>query len=161
MTENNAQSAATTAEVIERLRASMESGEYERFIAQFAPDSVYETPFGLDGPKRWEGFAAVSEHLRGAAANTVRSLLTFDKVTVTVHPAADPEEATAQFVIEGTVKSTGEPFVLPSSIGVIRVRNGMIVSYQDYTNILRGAQLVGGLERFAAMLVDAERSITT
>ncbi|WP_194916809.1 nuclear transport factor 2 family protein [Catenulispora rubra] len=153
MTQPDTQSAATTTEVIERLRAAMESGQNDQFISQFAPDAVYETPFGLDGPKRWEGFEAISEHLQGVAANSARSLLTFDKVTVTVHPGADPDQATAQFTVEGTVKATGEPFVLPSSIGVIRVHNGKIAGYQDYTNTLRGAQLVGGLERFAAMLV--------
>ncbi|MEZ0110259.1 ketosteroid isomerase-like protein [Catenulispora sp. EB89] len=155
-TEAGAQSAATTAEVIERLRAAMESGQNEQFVSQFAPDAVYETPFGLDGPKRWEGFEAISEHLLGVAANSARSLLTFDRVTVTVHPGADPEQATAQFTIEGTVNATGEPFVLPSSIGVIRVRDGKITGYQDYTNTLRGAQIVGGLQQFAAMLGHAQ-----
>lgn len=156
MTETNTQPAVATTEVIERLREAMQSGQNELFISQFAPDAVYETPFGLDGPKRWEGFEAISEHLRGVATNSARRLLTFDKVTVTVHQGADPEQATAQFTVEGTVKATGEPFVLPSSIGVIRVRNGSITSYQDYTNTLRGAQIVGGLEQFAAMLRHAQ-----
>jgi len=64
-TETDAQPPATTADVIERLRAAVESGQNEQFISQFAPDAVYETPFGLDGPKRWEGFEAISELLVG------------------------------------------------------------------------------------------------
>jgi ketosteroid isomerase-like protein len=41
---------------------------------------------------------------------------------------------------------------MPSSIGIIRVRDGKVVSYHDYTNILRGAQVAGVLPQFAASL---------
>ncbi|WP_051385693.1 nuclear transport factor 2 family protein [Actinokineospora inagensis] len=153
MTEVSDQT-ATTAEVVERLRAAMESGQPQDFIAQFAEDAVYETPFELAGrPSRWEGFQAVSEHL--GAENPTKQLLEFNRVTVETHLGADPEVVTAQFTIAGKVLASGEQFVLPSSIGIIQVRDGKIVRYQDYTNTLRGAQLAGVLKHFAASLAAA------
>jgi ketosteroid isomerase-like protein len=144
-------SAAAVRQVIERLREAMETGRHEEFVAQFAPDGVYETPFALAGaPSRWEGFDAVREHLLGVSS--ARSVLDFTSVEAIVHPGADPAEAVVRFVITGKVISTGEAFVLPSSVGIIRVRDGKIVSYLDYPNVLRGAQLTGNLQRLTASL---------
>jgi ketosteroid isomerase-like protein len=149
--ETTEYAAATTHEVIERLANAMETGRKDIFIAQFAEDAVYETPFVLAGQQsRWEGFAAVSEHLN--ADNPTRSLLAFDKVSVVIHLGADGEEATAQFLVDGRVLATNESFHLPSSIGIIRVRHGKIVHYTDYTNVLRGAQVAGVLKQFGASL---------
>jgi ketosteroid isomerase-like protein len=154
VTEATDKARAGTSKVIEGLREAMDTGNTQGFIAHFAEDAVYESPFSLAGqPNRWEGFAAISEHL--GAENPTKNLLEFTKVTVEVHLGHDPEEATAQFTIQGKVRATGEQFTLPSSIGVIRVRDGKIVHYQDYTNMLRGAQIAGVLPQFAARLAQA------
>jgi ketosteroid isomerase-like protein len=151
VTEVSDKTVATTGEVIEVLREAMETDETERFIAQFAEDAVYETPFALEGqPSRLEGFETISKVL--GADNPMKNLLEFEKVSVRVHPGADPELATAQFTIEGKVVASGAPFVLPSSVGIIRVRHGRVVHYTDYTNILRGAQIAGVLKQFAESL---------
>jgi len=154
VTEATDKARAGTSKVIEGLREAMDTGNTQAFIDHFAEDGVYESPFALAGqPSRWEGFAAISEHLGGE--NPTKKLLEFTKVTVKVNLGHDPEVATAQFTIEGKVRATGEHFTLPSSIGVIRVRDGKIVHYQDYTNILRGAQIAGVLAQFAASLAQA------
>jgi ketosteroid isomerase-like protein len=101
-------------------------------------------------PSRYEGIAAIREHLR--TDNPMAKLLEFHKVSVVVHESTDPEVVTAEFTIEGTFLGTGEPFRFPSSIGVIRVRDGKIARYRDYPNILRGAQIAGMLPQFAASL---------
>ncbi|PPK71469.1 nuclear transport factor 2 family protein [Actinokineospora auranticolor] len=151
MTEASNLAAAGTHEVIESLRQAMETGDDQAFLSHFAEDAVYETPFVLGGrPSRWEGYAAISEHL--GQANPVRGLLEFTRVTVEVHQGADPHEATVQFAIEGRVRATGEAFALPSSVGVVRVRDGKVVRYQDYVNTLRGAQVAGVLPQFAESL---------
>jgi ketosteroid isomerase-like protein len=152
VTEANDKTVATTCEVIEVLRQAMETDETERFIAQFAEDAVYETPFVLDGqPSRLEGLETISKVL--GADNPMKNLLEFQKVSVQVYPGANPELATAQFTIEGKVVASGDSFVLPSSVGIIRVRHGKIVHYTDYTNILRGAQIAGVLKQFAESLM--------
>ncbi len=49
----------TARDVVELMRA----GRYGADGAQFAPDAVYETPFGLPGePRRFVGIDAINAH---------------------------------------------------------------------------------------------------
>lgn len=151
MTEATKQTTATAREVVERLRVAMETRNNDDFIDQFAEDGVYEAPFALgDTPSRFDGITEIRTHL--GAENPMANLLEFHKVSVDVQQSIDPEVVTVEFRIEGKSLGTGELFAFPSSIGVIRVRDGKIAYYRDHANILRGAQLAGVLPQFAASL---------
>jgi ketosteroid isomerase-like protein len=151
VTEATKQTMATPREVVERLRVAMQTRNNDDFIDQFADDGVYETPFALaDAPSRFEGIDEVRRHL--GTDSPMAALLEFHEVSVVVHESNDPEIVTAEFTIAGKSVSTGEPFRFPSSIGVIRIREGKIVYYRDHANILRGAQIAGALSQFAASL---------
>jgi ketosteroid isomerase-like protein len=52
-----------------------------------------------------------------------------------VHDTADPELVVAQIEHHGTSRLTGQPYRL-RAIGVIRVRDGEIIEYQDYMDAI-------------------------
>jgi ketosteroid isomerase-like protein len=88
------------------------------------------------------------------AAHSARSrqILDIQGADATIHELADPEVVAVEFEAYGTVIPTGERFRFPSSIGVIRVRDGYIVSYRDYPNVIGGAAAAGTLRQLAASL---------
>ncbi len=66
----------------------------------------------------------------------------------------DPEVVVAEIEHHGTSRVTGQPYRV-RAIGVIRVRDGEIVSYDDYMNPLRIAQIFGRTDELVAALNDA------
>ncbi|MFD7924310.1 nuclear transport factor 2 family protein [Streptomyces sp. NPDC059740] len=139
------------AEIAERLRAAMESKDKHAFVDEFAEDGVYELPFALEGaPSRFEGLETIRPLL--TRDNPMSQLLDIRKVSVDVHQSTDPDVMTVEFTVEGENSASGEPFSFPSSIGVVRVRDGKIVHYRDYPSSLRGAQCAGMLKQYAEML---------
>ncbi|MEV4569445.1 nuclear transport factor 2 family protein [Nonomuraea sp. NPDC049419] len=130
--------------IIERLRQALRGMEVDAFTGVFADDAVYELRFGMPGqPRRYEGVRAIREHMRQGVSGGLAGLLAFDDVGVTVHETTDPEVAVVEFEPTGTVRTSGAPFRFASSIGVIRVRDGAVVSYLDYPNPLGAAEAAG------------------
>lgn len=103
------------------------------------PDIVVESPFAPPGrPTRHEGrerFLAYATPLR--AALPVR----FEDVRdITIHDTADPEVIVVEYVIAGTITTTGRQGSAPF-VAVLRVRDGRITHWREYQNPLAMAEI--------------------
>jgi uncharacterized protein len=144
---------ATPRQVFERLQRSVRDGDRAAVVDLMAPDGTMAYPFAVPGfPAVIQGREEIRSLL---GASRAAEALRFEELDATVHETADPEVIVAECELRGSVVATGEPFRLPS-IGVIRVRDGEIVSYRDYVNPLGTASLTGRLpELFAALTANA------
>jgi ketosteroid isomerase-like protein len=124
---------ATSREVVEQiLRAGVEM-DTETFVGLFAEDGYVEWPYRPAGiPGRVEGREQIREFLTAQAGGLVR----FDEYRNTViHETTDPEVVIVEYDAHGTVIPTGKP-LHQTIIAVLRVRDGLVVSYRDYLNPL-------------------------
>ncbi|MEV0236142.1 nuclear transport factor 2 family protein [Nonomuraea sp. NPDC050786] len=143
--------------VIEHLRQALAHRNADAFTAVFADDAVYELRFGMPGqPRRFEGAQVIREHMKRGASDGIAQALRFDDVRATVYETTDPEVAVVEFEPAGSVRDGGAPFRFASSLGVIRVRDGAVLSYLDYPNPVGAAEAVGLLPELAAMLAAAQ-----
>lgn len=141
----------TPTEVVEQIRVSLETRNNNAFINLFADDGIFELPFALDSSQaKYEGIDKIRE--RYGSPSPMGKLLELDKVSVVIHETTDREVVIAEFTSRGKSLATGVMFSFPSSIGVIRVRNGKIIHYRDYPNILHGAKITGMMQQFADSL---------
>jgi hypothetical protein len=142
----------TAREVVEFMRA----GTYGPGGAEFAPDAVYETPFGLPGePRRFEGADAINAHFARRGADPLAKAigtLELTERTATVHDTADPEVVVFELGLAGASKVTGQPFAFTASLGIITVRDGRIVRWRDFPNFVVAAEITGAIPELAAML---------
>jgi ketosteroid isomerase-like protein len=142
----------TAREVVEFMRA----GNYGPGGAEFAPDAVYETPFGLPGePRSFTGTAAINAHFARRATDPLAAAmatLAVTERTTTVHDTADPGVVVFELGMAGTSKQTGEPFTFTASLGVLTVRDGKITHWRDFPNFVVAAETTGALPALAAML---------
>lgn len=139
----------TPREVAEQVRLMVEGTHGIVFADLFAVDGVLEYPFPVPGmPERLEGRDAI----RGFHdADGVRGLLEMDEVTMELHETTDPEVVVVEIEHHGTSHATNAPYRV-TAVGVIRVRDGEIVSYRDYMNPLRLSQVIGRTEELVAAL---------
>jgi hypothetical protein len=124
---------ATSREVVERvLRAGLEM-DTDTFVGLLAPDAYIEWPYRPEGvPGRLEGREQIREFMTTQAQGLVR----FEEYRNTViHETADSEVVIVEYDAHGTVLATGAPLHQPI-IAVLRVRDGLVVSYRDYLNPL-------------------------
>jgi ketosteroid isomerase-like protein len=136
-------------DVVEDVRR-MVAGEGVAFADLFAADGVLEYPFAAAGqPSRLEGRQAIRDYF--SAGLPSRSLFAQDGVTTTVHDTADPEVVVAQIEHHGTSRLTGQPYRL-RAIGVIRVRDGEIVEYQDYMDAIALARALNRTDLLVSSL---------
>jgi uncharacterized protein len=61
---------------------------------------------------------------------------------VVVHETADPEVIVVEQDATGTSATTGRDFALPNIV-VLRVRDGRIVHFRDYVNLVAVAEALG------------------
>ena len=124
---------ATSREVVERVLRAGREMDTETFVGLIAPDGHIEWPYRPAGiPGRLEGRDQIREFLTAQAAGLVR----FDEYRNTViHETTDPEVVIVEYDAHGTVIPTGAP-LHQTIIAVIRVRDGLVVSYRDYLNPL-------------------------
>lgn len=135
---------ATSREVVEQvLRVSREM-DTEAFVSLFAPDGYVEWPYRPAGvPARVAGREQIREFLTAQAGGLVR----FDEYrNIVIHETADPEVVIVEYDVHGTVLPTGAP-LRQTIIAVIRVRDGLIVSYRDYLNPLVLAEMLADVAR--------------
>lgn len=133
--------AATSRDVVEQvLRASREM-DTETFVSLIAPDGYIEWPFRPAGiPGRVEGRERIREFLNVQATGLVR----FDEYRNTViHETTDPEVVIVEYDVHGTVLPTGTP-LHQTIIAVLRIKDGLVVSYRDYLNPLVLAETLAG-----------------
>ena len=136
-------------EVVEQVRR-MVAGEGVVFADLFAEDGVLEYPFALPGqPRELCGRDAIGDYF-GAAPGS-RQVFDMDGVDALVRDTDDPEVVVAEIEHHGRSRITGEVYRF-RALGVVRVRDGLIVSYQDYMDPIATARLLGRTAELAAAL---------
>ena len=124
---------ATSREVVEQVMRASREQDTERFVSLFAPDGYVEWPYRPAGlPGRVQGRHQLREFLTGQANGLVR----FDEYrNRVIHESTDPEVVIVEYEAHGTVIPTGAP-LHQTIIAVLRIRDGLVVSYRDYLNPL-------------------------
>ena len=127
-------------DVVEQVRR-MVAGEALSFADLFAEDGVLEYPFAVPGqPGRLQGREAIRAWFAAAPRST--SLFQVENVDALVRETDDPEVVVAEIEHHGHSHALGGPYRF-RALGVIRVRDGEIVSYDDYMDPIALAALLG------------------
>jgi hypothetical protein len=128
----------------------MVAGEGVVFADLFAVDGVLTYPFTIPGqPAELRGRAAIREFFSSMASS--RDVFRMEGVDAVIRETDDPEVVVAEITHYGTSAVTGEPYRHPA-LGVIRVRDGEIVRYDDYMDGIALARLLGRTKDLAAAL---------
>ena len=136
-------------EVAEQVRR-MVAGEGVDFAGLFAVDGVLAYPFALPGqPAELRGREAIRSYFAGLSRG--RDLLDMEGVEAVVRQTDDPEVVVTEITHHGFSKAAGEPY-RHTALGVIRVRDGEIVQYDDYMNPIATARMLGRTGELAAAL---------
>jgi uncharacterized protein len=136
-------------EVAEQVRR-MVAGEGVDFADLFAEDGVLTYPFGLPGqPAELRGRQAIRDYFRDRSG--ARDLLVMEGVEAVVRETDDPEVVVTEITHHGWSKAA-EASYRHTALGVIRVRDGQIVHYDDYMNPIALARLLGRTSDLAAAL---------
>jgi uncharacterized protein len=136
-------------EVAELVRR-MVAGEGVVFADLFAADGVLRFPFAPPGtPREIRGREAIRASRTSEAGR--RSLLAMDGVDLVVRETDDPE------VVVTEIEHYGHSHALDGqyrfrALAVVRVRDGEIVSYDDYMDPIATAAVLGRTEELAAAL---------
>jgi len=137
-------------EVVEQVRRMVAGEGSVAFADLFAEDGVLEYPFTMPGqPRELRGREAIRAYF--ASQRGARRLFAMDGVHALVRGTDDPEVVVAEIEHHGRSVVTGEPYRF-RALAVIRVRDGRIVSYQDYMDPLAAARLLGRTADLAAAL---------
>lgn len=141
---------STPREVAEQVRR-MVSGEGVVFADLFAAEGVLAYPFALPGqPPELRGREAIGAYF--AKMGSARDLFVMEEeVESLVRETDDPEVVVTEITHRGRSRVTGETYRL-TALGVIRVRNGEIVHYDDYMNPIALARMLGRTSELAAAL---------
>jgi|SRR5580658_3244449 ketosteroid isomerase-like protein len=127
----------------------MVAGEGVTFADLFAADGVLVYPFASpDHPRELRGREAIRSYFAGMGS---RQLFVMDGVEAVVRETDDPEVVITEITHHGQSLVTGEPYRF-TALGVIRVRDGQIVRYDDYMDPIALARLLGRTGELAAAL---------
>jgi ketosteroid isomerase-like protein len=139
-------------EVVDQVRR-MVAGEDVVFSDLFAPDGILRYPFAPPGwPRELRGREAIREFHGAASAR--RSVLEIKGVDVVIRETDDPEVVVAEIEHHGHSHGTGGAYRF-RALGVIRVRDGEIVEYDDYMDPIAMAALLGRTPDLVAALTAA------
>ena len=139
----------TRREIAEQVRRHV-AGEDVAFADLFAEDGVLRFPFAVPGmPAELVGRDAIRSSHPGRAVG--RKLLEMDGVDLIVREGADPAEMVLEIEHWGRSLASGAPYRF-RAIGVVRVHDGEIVSYDDYMNPVAMAEILGRTADLAAAL---------
>jgi ketosteroid isomerase-like protein len=119
-----------------------------------ADDVVVEEPFAPPGrPRRFQGR---EEFLAFAKAGRAALPVRFEECrNVVIHETTDPEVIVVEYELVGTVTTT-QHRASAAFIGVLRVRNGQIVHWREYQNVLAIAHALGQLPALLASVTAGE-----
>jgi uncharacterized protein len=139
----------TPREVVEDVR-KMVAGEGGAFADLFAPDGVLRYPFAPPGtPRELRGPDAIRAfHGRSGGA---RDTLRMEGVEMLVRETDDPEVVVVEIEHHGHSAHLDGPYRF-RALGVVRVRDGEIVSYDDYMDPIALAALLGRTSELVAAL---------
>jgi uncharacterized protein len=136
-------------EVAELVRR-MVAGDEVVFADLFADDGVLRFPFAPPGmPREIRGREAI--RASRAAETGRRSLFAVDGVDLVVRETDDPEVVVTEIEHYGHSNALDGPYRF-RALGVVRVRDGEIVSYDDYMDPIAMAALLGRTNQLAAAL---------
>lgn len=140
----------TPREVAELVRAMVAGRDGIVFADLFAADGVLEYPFAAPGmPTRIEGREQMrTYHGRASGA---RDLIDVEDVDLVVHETTDPEVVVAEITHRGYAKALDGPYEF-TALGIMRVRDGQIVSYRDFMNPVAMAEMLGRKQDLVAAL---------
>jgi ketosteroid isomerase-like protein len=142
----------TPREVAELVR-KMVAGEGVVFADLFAADGVLTYPFAFPGqPPELHGRDAIRSYFAQLAGR--RAAFVMAGVDAVIRETDDPEVVVAEITHYGHSTVTDAPYQL-KALGVIRVRDGQIVQYDDYMNPVALATLTGRTKELAAALAQA------
>ena len=142
----------TPREVAELVR-KMVDGEGISFAGLFAADGVLTYPFAFPGqPPELRGRDAIRAHF--AQMSGLRTAFVMEGIDAVIRETDDPEVVVAEISHHGRSTVTDAPYEL-KALGVIRVRDGDIVQYDDYMNPLALATMLGRTKELAAALADS------
>lgn len=140
----------TPREIAERV-GRMVGGEAISFADMFAADGVLAYPFAAPGtPTQLRGREVIRAHF-AAIADGSGAVLDMDAITTVVRETDDPEVVVAEITHHGRSRITGEPYRI-AAVGVIRVRGGEIVHYDDYMDPVAVSAALGRTEELVAAL---------
>ena len=139
--EAGAGTARSPREVAEEVRRMVAGEDDVVFADLFAEDAVFTYPFAAPGqPAELAGREAIQSFF--ASLGDARSLFRMDGVEAVIRQTDDPEVVVAEIRHHGWSHVTNAPYQ-HTALGVIRVRDGLIVRYDDYMNPIALAQLLG------------------
>ena len=139
----------TPREIAEQVR-KMVGGEAVVFADLFAADGVMVYPFAPPGhPPELRGREAIRAFFAGLGPS--RELFDMDGVGAQVWQTDDPEVVVTEITHHGRSNLTGAPYRF-TALGVIRVRDGEIVRYEDYMDPIALARLLGRTRELATAL---------
>jgi uncharacterized protein len=143
----------TPREIAELVRKVVAGEEGVVFADLFAADGVLAYPFALPGqPPEVRGREALRALFTGMARR--RELFVMDGVDQVIFETNDPEVVVVEITHHGHSTVTDAPYEF-RALGVIRVRDGEIVRYDDYMNPIALASLTGRTRELAAALAEA------
>jgi ketosteroid isomerase-like protein len=126
-------------DVVELVRR-MVAGEGVRFADLFAADGVLRYPFAPPGmPRELAGRDTISAF---HGAEGARDLLKMEGVDMVVRETDDPEVVVTEIEHYGRSAALDGPYRF-RALAVVRVRDGEIVSYDDYIVPIALATLLG------------------
>jgi uncharacterized protein len=140
----------TPREVAEQVHR-MVAGEPVAFASLFAVDGVITYPFAVPGlhPQELRGRDAIDAFFSALAPS--RQLFVQDGVDAVIRETDDPEVVVTEITHHGRSLVTGAPYRL-TALGVIQVRDGEIVRYDDYMNPVDLARMLGRTSELTAAL---------
>jgi uncharacterized protein len=134
----------------------MVAGEGVVFADLFAADGVLAYPFAPPGqPRELRGRDAIRDYFAGRGRS--RELFVMEGVDAEIWETDDPDMVITRITHYGQSGVTGGPYRF-TALGVIRVRDGEIVRYDDYMDPIALARLLGRTGDLAATLATAAPS---
>jgi ketosteroid isomerase-like protein len=126
------------------------------FADLFAAEGVLAYPFAAPWqPREIRGRDAIRAYFAGRAK--ARDLFVMEDVDAVVRETDDPEVVITEITHHGRSNVTGAPYRF-TALGVIRVRDGEVIHYDDYMDPIALAGLLGRTGELAAVLGGGQRS---
>jgi ketosteroid isomerase-like protein len=142
-------------EVVDEVAQMVWSGSSANFADMFAEDGVMRFPFSAPGlPTELRGREEIRAFYARSAAEGRRSMIDVEGLDTIIRSTDDPEVVVAEIEHHGHSRGIDGPYRF-RTLAVIRVRDGEIVSYDDYMNPVALAQLLGRTSELVAALTDA------